>query len=75
MMNTAHADSAALVAKITAHLSAGGRVMVKSYTRPTIYTKRHVDMFRATPESTGVRIGWPGRSSVFCYAGSIAFLK
>lgn len=70
-------ESQALAAKIQEHLSKGGQVMVKSYTRPTIYGPKHVSMFRASSVATdrGVRIGWPGRSSVYVTPEMLAFSK
>ncbi len=44
-------------ARISAHLSAGGRVVVGTYTRATVYTRRHADLFRATREGLYVRRG------------------
>jgi hypothetical protein len=35
-----------LIAKIAAHLNSGGRVMIATYTKATVYDKRHVAMFK-----------------------------
>ena len=43
--------------KITTHLQAGGRVMTCSYTRPIVYDKRHISMFRATDKDLLVQRG------------------
>jgi hypothetical protein len=36
------------LAKIQAHLSAGGQVMIVTYARGTLYKKKHLAMFTAT---------------------------
>ncbi len=68
-------EASQLVETIKAHLIAGGRVMVASYTRPVIYDKRHIDMFRADQDTRGVRIGWPGKKSVYAFQSSIVFSR
>ena len=44
-------------AKIAAHLTSGGKVLVCTYTRATVYSRRHADMFRATSSRLYVRKG------------------
>jgi hypothetical protein len=34
--------------KITIHFARGGKVLVGTYTRATIYNRKHIDLFRAT---------------------------
>lgn len=66
-----------LLDALVAHMTAGKRVMVQSYTRPVIYDKRHISMFRASSREgdTGVYVGWPGKRSVYVTAGQWAFEK
>lgn len=64
-------ETTTLSDRIVNHLLAGGRVMLASYTRPTIYDKRHVSMFRQN--GRGVRIGWPGKRSVYADPSHIVF--
>ena len=40
------AASVALLAKITAHLQAGGRVVIATYSHATVYDRRHIAMMR-----------------------------
>lgn len=42
---------------IQAHLNAGGKVMVVTYTQGTIYTKKHRDWFTANTAGLYVRRG------------------
>lgn len=49
--------------------------MVASYTRPTVYDSRHVSMFRPDADGRGIRIGWPGKRSVYCFQCSLVFSK
>lgn len=70
-MTTAMTEGQALLARVREHFARGGSVMVKSYTRPTIYTPRHAAMFHS--RDRGVQIGWPGRSSVYVTPEMIAF--
>ena len=44
-------------AAIATHLASGGRVVVGTYTRATIYSRGHADMFRATCSGPYVRSG------------------
>jgi len=44
-------------ARIAAHLEAGGKVVIGTYTRATVYSKNHADMFRATRSGLFVRRG------------------
>jgi len=44
-------------ARIANHLTLGGRVVVGTYSRATIYSRRHADMFRATSSGLYVRNG------------------
>jgi hypothetical protein len=44
-------------AKIAAHLTSGGRVLVGTYTRAIVYSGKHVDLFRATSSGLYVRKG------------------
>jgi hypothetical protein len=44
-------------ARIASHLNSGGRVVVGTYTRATVYSRRHADSFRATRSGLYVRIG------------------
>jgi hypothetical protein len=44
-------------ARITAHLTSGGKVVVGTYTRATIYSWKHADSFRATHSGLYVRNG------------------
>lgn len=44
-------------ARIAAHLNAGGKVVVATYTRATVYSRRHTDLFRATRSGLLVRSG------------------
>jgi hypothetical protein len=44
-------------AKIDAHLASGGKVLVGTYTRVTVYSRKHADMFRATSSGLCVRRG------------------
>jgi hypothetical protein len=62
---------------LVAHLNAGKRLMIKSYTRPTVYDKRHITMFRASTREgdTGVYVGWPGKRSVYVAPQMWAFEK
>lgn len=63
-----------LLDKILATLAAGKRVVIRSYTRPVIYDKRHATMFRAcTNGDRGIRIGWPGKRSVYATEGMLGF--
>ena len=64
-----------LVTRIKAHLGAGGKVMLASYTRPVIYDARHADMFRPDADDRGVRIGWPGKKSVYAFQSHVVFSK
>lgn len=43
--------------QIAAHLAAGGRVMVATYTKATFYDQRHAAMFRATRSGLFVQRG------------------
>jgi hypothetical protein len=43
--------------RIAAHLAAGGRVVVATYTRATYYDQRHAAMFRATRTGLFVQRG------------------
>lgn len=45
------------LAKIQAHLASGGKVMTVTYTKATIYSKKHVDMFSATDKDLFVQRG------------------
>jgi hypothetical protein len=42
---------------IHTHLSAGGRIVVATYTRATVYTAKHADLFRATKSGLYVTRG------------------
>lgn len=44
-------------AKITAHLAAGGKVVVGTYTRATVYGSRHTSLFHATSSGLYVQSG------------------
>ena len=44
-------------AAITSHLESGGRVVVSTYTRATVYSRQHAAMFRATRSGLYVRSG------------------
>lgn len=44
-------------ARITAHLESAGRVIVGTYTRATVYSRRHAALFRATSSGLLVRSG------------------
>jgi hypothetical protein len=44
-------------AKIASHLESGGRVVVGTYTRATVYSRQHATMFRATRSRLYVRSG------------------
>lgn len=44
-------------AKIVSHLESGGRVVIGTYTRATIYSRRHATLFRATPSGLYVQSG------------------
>jgi len=52
-----HVPARERLAAILAHLAAGGRVMVATYTRATIYDQRHADMFTATDRDLWVQSG------------------
>ena len=43
--------------KLNAHLSAGGRVQVTTYTRSTIYSPKHSGMFHARNNTLYVKHG------------------
>lgn len=43
--------------KIAGHLASGGRVVVGMYTRATVYSRRHAEVFRATRSGLYVRNG------------------
>ncbi len=43
--------------KIAAHLTSGGRVVVGTYTRATVYSRKHAEIFRATSSGLYVRNG------------------
>jgi hypothetical protein len=77
MESTQMTESQALAAKVAEHLMNGGAVMVKSYTRPTVYTSKHVTMFRASSRETdrGIYIGWPGRKSAYVTPEMLAFSR
>lgn len=45
------------LAKIQAHLAAGGQVMTVTYTKATIYHKKHMAMFTATEKDLFVQSG------------------
>lgn len=76
-MQTPAAPERKLWQKIVDHLNAGGRILLKSYTRPTIYDKRHVAMFHPPkrPTERGVYIGWEGRKKVYADPSHIAFVE
>lgn len=42
------AQARSLYRRITAHLSSGGRVVLATYTRATVFDAKHVEMFRVT---------------------------
>ena len=44
-------------AKIAAHLASGGKVVVGTYTRATVFSGRHAELFRATRSGLYVRSG------------------
>ena len=44
-------------AKIAAHFASGGTVLVGTYTRATLYSRKHADRFRATSSGLYVRNG------------------
>ena len=44
-------------AEIAAHLAAGGKVVVGTHTRATVYGRRHAALFRATRSGLYVRSG------------------
>lgn len=44
-------------ANIVEHLTNGGKVMVLTYTKATIYDKRHVSMFKTSGNSLFVQRG------------------
>jgi hypothetical protein len=44
-------------ARIRAHLASGGKVVVGTYTRATVYSGKHDDLFRATRSGLYVRRG------------------
>ncbi len=44
-------------ARITAHLRSGGRVVLATHSRATVYSRRHIDMFRPTRTGLYVRRG------------------
>ncbi len=43
--------------RITKHLNAGGKVMAVTYTKATMYDKRHVSMFRVSGNDLLVQRG------------------
>jgi hypothetical protein len=43
--------------KIAAHLTSGGNVLVGTYKRTTLYSRKHADMFRATSSVLFARNG------------------
>ena len=51
------AEARQKLARIQKHLNQGGRVMLVTYTKATIYDKRHGVMFRATKEGLFVQRG------------------
>ena len=60
------------IEKIKAHLTNGGRVIVRSHTRPLLLNKKHIDYIRA--DGNGYRLGWPGRSSVFAFPSHLGLI-
>jgi len=44
-------------ARIAAHLASGGKVVVGTHTRATLYSGRHAELFRATRFGLYVRSG------------------
>jgi len=44
-------------AKIAAHLASGGKVVVETCNRATVYSRRHAGLFRATSSGLLVRNG------------------
>lgn len=55
-----------MVGDIQAHLSSGGKVLVGTATRHTIYDNRHVDMFRATRTGAFAQRGKKWECIDFC---------
>ena len=47
----------ALLENLKNHLNGGGRVLISTYTKATIYDKRHIDYFSATDNDILVRHG------------------
>lgn len=39
-------DYTNMIEEIKLHLSEGGRVMIATYTKATLYDKRHIEMFK-----------------------------
>jgi hypothetical protein len=50
-------ESRRTAARIAAHLNSGGKVVVATYTRASVYSRKHADMFRATSSGLHVRTG------------------
>jgi hypothetical protein len=44
-------------AKTTAHLASGGKVVIGTYTRATVYGSRHASLFRATSSGLYLQSG------------------
>lgn len=63
------AKARARVAKIKSHLSAGGRVVVGTMTKATVYSAKHVDMFKATKSGAYVQRGKGWDCIDFCAVG------
>jgi hypothetical protein len=59
------------IQEIHDHLKAGNEVALVTYTRITVFDKRHIDYIRADARGAGFRLGWPGKQSVYAFPNQI----